>query len=100
MKSFGSEASSTYNKRDTQIPNGEIPFILLHWLHEHYYGGGLTPLDMRKFLESKLRDTLYERSVVEVWINRAHYWRSTQDAYKPGFVDGLLEQYFHIKIVA
>ena len=100
MKSFQAENNSRYTQKDTKIPSGEIPYIILHWLHEHYYGGGLTPLDLRKYLESKLRQGVYEQDVVAVWIKRAHYWEQAMEKAIPGRVDALLAEYFTLRIAA
>lgn len=100
MKSFEAKVESRHALKDTKIPSGEIPFIILHWLHEHYYGGSLTPLDMRKFLESKLREGLYECDVVDLWVKRAHHWEKLVEHHHPGHVDTLLDQYFQIRVAA
>ena len=97
MKSFEFEKRII---RDTQIPRGEIPLLLLHWLDEYYYGGGLSPLDMRKFLESKLRRGYFERTVVNMWLKQAHNWAFFVEKEKPGHLQEKLQQYHQIKVAA
>jgi hypothetical protein len=86
--------------RDTKIPSGQIPLIILHWLCVHYYGGGLTPMDMRKFLEEKLRSGFYTREAVRTWIRSAECWQQQMDQKSPGAVNLLLAEYLGIKIAA
>lgn len=80
-----------------KIPSGQIPLIILHWMHEHYRGGGFTIRDMRVFLEAKLREGTFTRGAVVTWINQSEAWASQID---PSKVNNLLAEYLEIKIAA
>ena len=97
MASFVSEKSTP---RDTKIPSGYIPLIILHWLCEHYYGGSLTPLDMRKFLEEKLRCSFFTRDAVKTWMRNAECWEQQLEHHHPGSMNKLLQEYYQIRIAA
>lgn len=86
--------------RDSKVPSGAIPQILFAWLGLYYYGGGLTALDMRKFLERKLREGLFPHDVVEAWIKESEQFRATVEAKRPGIYSRFLEEYYQIRIAA
>lgn len=86
--------------RDTKIPNEYIPLIILHWWDVHYYGGGLSPLDMRKFLESKLKQGLYSSDAVKTWISRALAWEHQLKMRDASSVSRFLAQYYQIALAA
>lgn len=85
--------------RDGKIPSGSLPLIILHWGHEHYQGV-FSPLDMRKFLEQKLRDGSFAPDVIQVWVNQSEAWAFLMDQQQKGAVDRLLAQYFQVHLAA
>jgi hypothetical protein len=92
--------SMTSTPRDTKIPSGYIPLIILHWMDEHYQGGGFTIKDMRDFLETKLREGTFTRDAVKTWINQSEAWEFTTNLQQPGKVAELLGEYLEIKMAA
>jgi hypothetical protein len=85
--------------RDTKIPTTHIPLIVVHWWFV-YYGRDRSVLDMRKFLEAKLRSSFYTRDAVEAWVRNAEGWSILMDMYHPGRVQNYLQEYFQIQLVA
>ena len=92
--------SETSTPRDTKIPSGYIPLIILHWMHEHYQGGSFTVHDMRTFFEAKLREGSFTRDAVKTWINQSEAWEFTVNQKHPGKVAELLGEYLQIKMAA
>jgi len=97
MKSF---STWTQEKRDQKIPRSEIPIIIIHWLHVHYYGGRLTIADLRAFLEPRLRSSLHSREAVTTWLNEAWDWMNVEDKKQPGRSGALLAEYFQLQVAA
>jgi hypothetical protein len=97
MRSFSLQSDAV---RDTPIPAGCIPMILLHWLHVYYYGGRITIPQFRTFLESKLRENLYSKGAVDQWVRDAQNWIDIQEKKQKGRHGELLEEYFDVNGVA
>lgn len=86
--------------QDTLIPKEFLPLIILQRLHKDYYGGHFTVLEMRRFLEPRLKNGLWTRSGVCAWIRKALDWKYFCDQEDPDYVPRLLEEYNSIREIA
>jgi|GEM_PF-5720163 len=86
-------------EKTTRLPVEVIPLIIVHWWARYYYGSHEDVLELRKFLEPKLRDRLHSQDAVRAWIKNAEGWKIITDHFQPGYVDGLLEEYHAIHLV-
>lgn len=94
MKSFQFDTKKIV--RDTKIPTEKIPQIIIHWYSVHYYGGTMTILDLRKFLESRLRNSFHSKEAVTAWIKNAEGF----EVLHPQLVSNLTNEYFQIRLMA
>jgi hypothetical protein len=86
--------------QDTPVPEEVLPLIVLHRFARDYYGGNLTILEMRRFLEPRLKSGLWRKSSVKKWIWDAMWWCFDWDAEDPEYISRLLEEYFSVRSVA
>lgn len=85
--------------KDTVVPKEWLPLIILHRLSVDYYGGGITVLELRRFLEPRLKGGLWTRSGVMAWIRNAEGWKRLWDQKDPDHVPRLLEEYHSIRLI-
>lgn len=88
----------TQNK--VQVPEEHIPLVALHWGYEKWYGSKMSPLQMRRFFEPKLRNTKVSQEIINTWVKEAEDWKFLLDKNYPGLIDEKLQEYNLIKLVA
>lgn len=102
MRSF---AFGQEPKRNTQIPQEELPWIIIHWCKEHYtfanVPGGTLPIpEVRAFLEPRLRGTLFDAEDVRTWLRQARNWVNAAEKHTPGSTSVMLAEYFNVEVAA
>ncbi|MEX0913184.1 MAG: hypothetical protein WDZ56_01495 [Candidatus Paceibacterota bacterium] len=86
--------------KNTKIPEDKIPLVALHWGNQWWYGSKMSPLDMRKFFERRLRNAVETKEVVDAWIMDAEGWKIISDYHCPGVVEQQLAAFHSIKLAA